>query len=202
VKNYGVDEESRAELYLPFLQDSAPAFTLVLRSDADPAALSTALRGAVRAANPELPVYSVRTLGEVVSDRTAERRLAALLISVFAWIALSLAVVGIYSVMSYAVTQRTQEIGVRMALGAERTQIVRMVLRSGAALVLGGVGIGLIAAFGLARLITTLLFETSAADPPTFSIVPLLLTAVALAACYLPAVRATRVDPIAALRHE
>jgi len=202
VKNYGVDEDSRVELYLPFLQDSASGFTLVLRSDADPAALSAALRGAVRAANPELPVYSVRTLGEVVSDRTAERRLAVLLISVFAWIALSLAVVGIYSVMSYAVAQRTQEIGVRMALGAERPQIVRMVLRSGAALVLGGVSIGLIAAFGLARLITTLLFETSAADPPTFSIVPLLLTAVALAACYLPAVRATRVDPIAALRHE
>jgi putative ABC transport system permease protein len=202
VKNYGVDEDSRVELYLPFLQDSAPAFTLVLRSDGDPAALSAALRGAVRAADPELPVYSVRTLGEVVSDRTAERRLAVLLISVFAWIALSLAVVGIYSVMSYAVTQRTQEIGVRMALGAERPHIVRMVLRSGLALVLGGVGIGLIAAFGLARLITTLLFETSAADPPTFSIVPFLLTGVALAACYLPAVRATRVDPIAALRHE
>jgi putative ABC transport system permease protein len=156
----------------------------------------------VRAAHPELPVYSVRTLGELVSDRTAERRLAVLLISVFAWIALSLAVVGIYSVMSYAVAQRTQEIGVRMALGAERRQIVRMVLRSGATLVVGGVAIGLIAAFGLARLITTLLFETSAADPPTFSIVPLLLTAVALAACYLPAIRATRVDPIAALRHE
>jgi putative ABC transport system permease protein len=137
-----------------------------------------------------------------MSDRTAQRRLAVLLISVFAAMALLLAGVGIYSVMSYAVTQRTQEIGIRMALGAEREHIVRMVLRSGALMALSGVGIGLLLAFGLARLITTLLFQTSAADPPTFSLVPLVLLAVALAACYLPARRATRVDPMVALRYE
>jgi putative ABC transport system permease protein len=202
VKNYGVDEDSRVELYLPYLQNSASAFTLMLRTDGDPAALTAAMRSAVRAVDPALPVYAARTLPELVSDRTAQRRLAVLLISVFAAIALLLAGVGIYSVMSYAVTQRTQEIGIRMALGAEREHIVRMVLRSGALMALSGVGIGLLLAFGLARLITTLLFQTSAADPPTFSLVPLVLLAVALAACYLPARRATRVDPMVALRCE
>jgi putative ABC transport system permease protein len=202
VKNYGVDEDSRVELYLPFLQNSSGGFTLLLRSDGDAAVLTSAMRAAVRAVDPELPLYQVRTLDELVSERTAQRRLAVLLISVFAAIALLLAGVGIYGVMSYAVTQRTQEIGIRMALGAERDHIVRMVLRSGTLLALAGVGIGLLAALGLARLITTLLFETSAADPPTFSLVPLILMAVALAACYLPARRATKVDPIVALRYE
>jgi predicted permease len=202
VKNYGVDEDSRVELYLPFLQNSAAGFTVLVRSDGDAAALTSALRSAVRAVDPELPVYSARTLDELVEDRTAQRRLAVLLISVFAALALLLAAVGIYGVMSYAVTQRTQEIGIRMALGAEREHIVRMVLRSGTLMALAGVGIGLVTALGLARLITTLLFQTSPADPPTFSLVPLVLLGVALAACYLPARRATKVDPIVALRYE
>jgi putative ABC transport system permease protein len=202
VKNYGVDEESRVEVYLPFLQNSAGAFTLVMRSAGDAAALTSALRSAVRAVDPELPVYSARTLDELVSDRTAQRRLAVLLISVFAALALLLAAVGIYGVMSYAVIQRTQEIGIRMALGAEREHIVRMVLRSGTVMALCGVGIGLVTALGLARLITTLLFQTSPADLPTFSVVPLVLLGVALLACYLPARRATKVDPSIALRYE
>ena len=137
-----------------------------------------------------------------MADRTAQRRLAVVLISVFAGSALLLAAVGIYGVMSYAVAQRTQEIGIRMALGAERRQVLHMVLRSGATLAVLGVAIGLVTAFGLARLMTSLLFQTSAADPPTFSVVPLLLAAVALVACYLPALRATRVDPMVALRYE
>jgi putative ABC transport system permease protein len=202
VKNYGVDADSRVEVYLPFLQNSSGAFTLVVRSQGDPAVLTSSVRAAVRAADPELPVYSARTLDELVSERTAQRRLAVLLISVFAALALVLAAVGIYGVMSYAVTQRTQEIGIRMALGAERDHIVRMVLRSGTVMALCGVGIGLVAALGLARLIAALLFQTSPADPPTFSVVPVLLLGVALLACYLPARRATKVDPIIALRHE
>ena len=202
VKNYGVDEDSRVELYLPYLQNSAGAFTLVVRSAGDAAALTSALRSAVRAADPELPVYSVRTLDELVSERTAQRRLAVLLISVFAALALLLAAVGIYGVMSYAVAQRTQEIGIRMALGAEREHILRMVLRSGALMALCGVGIGLVTALGLARLITTLLFQTSAADPPTFSLVPLLLLAVALARLLPAGPPRHQVDPIVALRYE
>jgi putative ABC transport system permease protein len=125
-----------------------------------------------------------------------------LLISVFAVLALTLAAVGIYGVMSYAVAQRRQEIGIRMALGAEARHVLRMVLRHGAAMALAGIAIGSVTALGLARLITSLLFETSAADPPTFSLVPLLLAAVAVLACYFPARRATRVDPITALRGE
>jgi len=202
VKNYGVDEDSRAELYLPYLQNSVGAFTLVVHTDADPASLAASIRRAVGAADAGLPVYSVRTLDDIVYDRTAQRRLAVLLISIFAGVALLLAAVGIYGVMSYAVAQRTREIGIRMALGAERDHILRMVLRHGTALAVAGVGIGLVAAFGLARLITSLLFQTSAADPPTFSIVPAVLIAVALLACYLPARRATRVDPLVALRYE
>jgi putative ABC transport system permease protein len=160
------------------------------------------MRAALRAANPEIPVYQVRTLDEFVSERSAERRLAAQLITVFAAVALLLAAVGIYGVMSYAVAQRTQEIGIRMALGAGEENITKMVLRNGALLALSGVTIGLLLAFGLARLIASMLFQTSAADPPTFSVVPLVLLGVALLACYLPARRAARVDPMNALRYE
>jgi putative ABC transport system permease protein len=202
VKNYGVDESSRAELYMPYLQNSVGSLTLVVRTGADPAALSASVRQAVKTVDADVPVFSVRTLEALVADRTAQRRLAVLLISVFAGVALLLAAVGIYGVMSYAVAQRTQEFGIRMALGAEREHILKMVLRHGTTMSVLGVAIGLLAAFGLARLITTLLFQTSAADPPTFSVVPLGLMLVALIACYLPARRATRVDPMVALRNE
>ncbi|HVR72631.1 MAG TPA: ABC transporter permease [Vicinamibacteria bacterium] len=201
VKNYGVDEDSRVEVYLPYDQSPVSGVTLVVRASADPASLSGPLRAAVKAADPELPLYAVRTLPEIVSDRTAQRRLAATLITVFAVVALVLAGVGIYGVMSYAVAQRTQEIGIRMALGAERREILRMVLRHGALMAVSGVALGLVAASVLARLITSLLFQTSAADPPTFSVVPVVLIAVALLACWIPARRATRVDPLVALRY-
>jgi putative ABC transport system permease protein len=202
VKNYGVDEESRVELYLPFYQNSASGFTLVVRTGAGAGTAAAAIRQALRAADPSLPVYAIRPLDEIVAERSAERRLAAQLVGFFASVALALAAVGIYGVMSYAVAQRTQEIGIRMALGAEREQVLRMVMRNGTALALSGIAIGLAAAFALARLIAALLFETSTADPPTFSVVPLLLLGVAVVASYLPARRAARVDPMAALRYE
>jgi putative ABC transport system permease protein len=202
VKNYGVDEESRVELYLPYYQSSASGFTLLARTSAGAGPAAAAMRGSLRAADPGLPLYGLRTLEEIVAERSAGRRLAAQLIAVFASLALALAAVGIYGVMSYAVAQRTQEIGIRMALGAEREHVLRMVLRNGTVLALAGIAIGLAAAFALARLIAALLFETSTADPPTFSAVPVLLLAVALLASYLPARRAARVDPMAALRCE
>jgi putative ABC transport system permease protein len=202
VKNYGVDESSRVELYMPYLQNSVGSLTLVVRTANDPSALSASVRQAVKGVDADVPVFSVRTLDALVADRTAQRRLAVLLISVFAGVALLLAAVGIYGVMSYAVAQRTQEFGIRMALGAEQEHILKMVLRHGTTMAVLGVAIGLVAAFGLARLITTLLFQTSAADPPTFSAVPVGLMLVALVACYLPARRATRVDPMVALRNE
>jgi putative ABC transport system permease protein len=149
-----------------------------------------------------VPVYSIRTLSELVSDRTAQRRLAVMLITVFAAVALLLAAVGIYGVMSYAVAQRTQEIGIRMALGAERHDILRMVLRHGSLMAVAGIALGIVAALGLARLITSLLFQVSATDPPTFAVAPVVLIAVALLACYIPARRATRVDPLVALRYQ
>jgi putative ABC transport system permease protein len=203
VKNYGVDQESRVEVYLPYAQNPAgSALTIVARTSADPGGLAAGLRLALRAADPLIPAYSLRTLSELVAERTAQRRLAVLLISVFAGLALLLAAIGIYGVMSYAVAQRTSEIGIRMALGAEREQILGLVLRRGALMATAGVAVGLVAALALARLLTSLLFQTSASDPPTFSLVPLLLLGVAVLACYLPARRATRVDPLVALRCE
>jgi len=202
VKNYGVDEDSRVELYLPYMQNSSGGFTLLAKTDASAGVAADAMRAAMRAVNPELPLYQIRPLEELVTERSAERRLAAQLITVFAAVALVLAAVGIYGVMSYAVAQRTQEIGIRMALGAGQESITQMVLRNGATLAIAGVAIGLVAAFLLARLISSLLFQTSATDPPTYSIVPLVLLAVAVLASWLPARRAARVDPMVALRYE
>jgi putative ABC transport system permease protein len=203
VKNYGVDERSRVELYLPWSQNPAGTTpTILLRTGGDPGALAGVLRQALKQADPGVPAYEVRTLTEIVSEGTAPRRLAVTLISVFATLALVLAAIGIYGVMSYAVAQRTSEIGIRMALGAEREQILGMVLRHGVLLASTGVAGGLLLAFGVARLLTSLLFQISANDPPTFSVVPILLLSVAATACYLPARRATRVDPLIALRYE
>jgi putative ABC transport system permease protein len=202
VKNYGVDQESRVEVYLPYEQSPLTTTTLIVRAENDPAALAAGVREAVKAVDPEIPVYAMRSLPDIVSERTAERRLAVVLISVFAAVALLLAAVGIYGVMSYAVAQRTQEIGIRMALGAERRDILRMVLRHGSLMAALGVAIGIAVALVLARLITSLLFQVSATDPPTFSVVPVALAAVALVACYIPARRATRVDPLVALRYQ
>jgi putative ABC transport system permease protein len=202
VKNYGVDEESRVELYLPYLQNTGSGFSLLVKSDGASGVAAASLRAAMSAASPDIPLYQVRPLDDIVAERSVQRRLAAQLTSVFAAVALALAAVGIYGVMSYAVAQRTQEIGIRMALGAGEEGILQMVLKNGAALALVGVAIGLGLALGLARLIASMLFQTSATDPPTFSIVPLLLLAVALFACWLPARRAARVDPMVALRYE
>lgn len=202
MKNYGVDQTSRVETYLPYKQSPFGSFALLVRTTGDPAALTSAVRQAVRATDPEVPIFNVRTMESVVSDSVAQRRLAAVLLSVFAGLALILAAVGIYGVMSYAVTQRTQEIGIRMALGAKHADIVKMVVRQGMVLAVIGVVLGLGLALGLAQLIERLLFQVSASDPPTFSVVPLMLAAVALLACYIPARRATRVDPMIALRYE
>jgi putative ABC transport system permease protein len=202
VKNYGVDQESRVETYVPYRQSPIRGFTLVIRADGPIEPLVEGVRRSVLSVDPNLPVFEVQTLEEVLSDERSSRRIAALLTGAFAALALVLAAVGIYGVMSYSVAQRTGEIGVRLALGAERRDILRLVLGRGMALTGFGLGLGLVAALGLSRLVASLLFQVSPTDPPTYSVTPLVLTAAALVACYLPARRAMRVEPGSALRYE
>jgi len=175
---------------------------LVLRSTVDPLSLAPALRNAVHEVDPALPVYQVMTMDERLSNSVAARRFNLLLLGVFAALALLLAAVGVYGVIAYVVTQRTREVGIRMALGAQRSDVVRLFIKQGMALVLFGVGLGLLGAFALTRVMTSLLFGVSANDPLTFAGVALLLSAIAMLACYLPARRAARTDPLVALRHE
>ncbi|MCM2255133.1 MAG: ABC transporter permease [Vicinamibacteria bacterium] len=207
VKNYGVDEDSRVETYVPYLQEPIGFASFLLKAEnGDPAALSGAVRAALKAVDPDVPLFQVRGLEEIVSDGLAEKRLSAQLLGAFAALALLLSAIGIYGVMSYAVTQQTLEIGIRVALGAQRPDILRMVMRQGMRLATLGVGIGLVLALGLAlglgRLLGEILFRVSPTDPPTFAAVPVILTLVALAACWIPARRALGVDPISALRWE
>jgi putative ABC transport system permease protein len=202
VKNYGVDADSRVETYLPYMQSSVLPLNLVLRTGIEPSNVASVVRAAVREIDRDLPIYNIRTMEQYVSDQTAPRRLATILLGVFALVALVLAAIGIYGVMAYSVTQRTHEIGIRMALGAERRDVLKLVVRQGMTLTLVGVGIGLGGAFGLTRLMASILFGVSATDLMTFATIPVVLVIVAVVACYVPARRATKVDPIIALRYE
>jgi predicted permease len=201
-KNYGVDQPSRVETYRPLPQFPAGSAFVVLRAESNPSSLAAPARDAIRSIDANVPLSQVRELSEIVDENVAPRRLSVLLLSAFAALALVLSAVGIYGVMSYMVTQRTQEIGVRIALGAQRGDVMRLVLRNGMALLLVGLGIGLAGAFALSRFLQSLLFEVKSTDIMTFASVPFLLAAVAFLACYLPARRATLVDPVVALRND
>ena len=201
-KNYGVDQPSRVETYRPFAQSPSSGGVVVLRAEGNPSGLAGPARNAILAIDANVPFSQVRELGEIVDENVAPRRLSVLLLSAFAALALVLSAVGIYGVMSYMVTQRTQEIGVRIALGAQRGDVMRLVLRNGMGLLLVGLGIGLAGAFALSRFLQSLLFEVKSTDIMTFASVPFLLAAVAFLACYLPARRATLVDPVVALRND
>ena len=193
-------EDGGAQIYVPHAQDSHWNFMgLVIRTARDPAAFATTLRHEVRALDKDQPVYNVRTMDDVVANSLGTRRVSMQLFTVFAAAALLLAALGIYGVMAYSVTQRTQEIGIRMALGAQKSNVLGLVIRQGMTLSLIGVGVGLAGAFALTRLLANLLFGVAATDPLTFAAIPLLLLFVALAACYLPARRAARLDPKVAL---
>jgi putative ABC transport system permease protein len=202
VKHYGLIQETTAQTYEPHTQRPVSGMTLVARTSGDPSSLSAAIRGEVLKIDKEQPVSDIRTLEQYFSASIAQRRFSALLLGIFAAGAMALASVGIYGVLSYSVTQRRREIGIRLALGAARRDVLKLVVGHGMLLTLIGMAIGLGAAFALTRVISTLLFSVSATDPTTFGLIALLLGAVALLACWIPARRATKVDPMVALRYE
>jgi putative ABC transport system permease protein len=189
-------------IYLPLAQEPQPNMTLVVRTKRDPTSMLSTLRDEMQNVNKAVPISSVQALSETIGDQLAVDRLIAVLLSIFGGAALLLAAIGIYGVMGYAVAQRTREIGIRVALGAERSDIMTLIVRRGLTLTLIGAGIGLALAVALTRALKTLLFGVSATDPFTFGTIVTLLVAVALLACYFPARKATKVDPIEALRNE
>jgi ABC-type antimicrobial peptide transport system permease subunit len=174
----------------------------VIRTQDSPGAFASAVRDALRGFNSKAVLYQPETMDSVIARSLASRRFAMILLAVFAALALVLASIGIYGVISYIAGQRTHEIGIRVALGAQRTDVLKMVLGQGARLAIIGVVMGLVAAAGLTQLMTRILYGVSATDPLTFSAVAIVLTLVALVACYIPARRAVRVDSMVALRHE
>ena len=206
VKEMGLEAPAKAEMFFPYQQLGGTLWNiprdLIVRTTGDPVGVVPALRQAIWSVDSAQPISNIRTMDEILAEEVAQRRVGMTLLAAFAALALLLASLGIYGVISYAVTQRTQEIGIRMALGASRRDVLRLVMTDGLRLAATGVAIGLGTAFALTRLMTGLLFGVTASDPRTLAGVTVLLTAVALFACYVPARRATKVDPMIALRHE
>jgi len=197
-----LEAQSRVQVYWPEAQDPSPSMGLVIRTVGDPHSLAATVQKGVQAVDPEQPVYRVRTMEELLAGSLARRRLSMLLLSVFAGAAVMLAAVGIYGIMAYWVNQRSHEMGVRMALGAGRLDVLRLVLRQSLMLAGVGVAVGLVGSLALTRFIASLLFNVRANDPMTFLTVALSLAAVALLASFIPARRATKVDPMVSLRYE
>ncbi|HKP88122.1 MAG TPA: ABC transporter permease [Blastocatellia bacterium] len=213
VKHYGLDTDSdsrvKYQFHVPYTQlpdqfmvQITRSMSLVVKSDSDPTSLSSSVRSQIQAVDKDQPVYDISTMERAVANSILQQRFAMLLLGTFAALALVLATVGIYGVISYSVTERTHEIGIRMALGAQARDVLRLVVRQGMILTAIGVAAGLGASFILTRLMASLLYRVSTTDPATFAAIALILTAVALAACAVPARRATKVDPMVALRHE
>jgi predicted permease len=202
VRGDSLEEEPGAEIFLPYLQQPSFSMTFVLRTETDPHTLAGAVRNVIQQMDKNQPVMDVATMDDVIATSIAPRRFNAMLLGVFALLALILAAVGIYGVVAYSCSQRTHEFGIRMALGAERRQVLWMVLAASARTALAGAAIGLVAAVGLTRLMSSMLYGISAHDPLTLAAVTFLLFLVALVGAYVPARRATRVDPSEALRYE
>jgi len=202
IKHNGLTAPPSMDAYVPYAQVPWPYLMIAVRSTMEHGALLSAVRAEVRALDPDMPVFSVRPFQQVLDELLGERRLTLVTLGLFAGLAVLLAAVGLYGVMAYMVTQRTREIGIRLALGARRSDILRLVVGQGTRLALLGVGIGLVGGFALTRFLAGLLFGISATDPLTFAAMAVVLLLVALVACYIPARRATRVDPMVALRYE
>jgi putative ABC transport system permease protein len=200
IRHSALENEPAPAMYFPTYEGSW--MNVVIRAQGDPANLAAAVRQEVRAIDPDQPIAAVKTMDEWLKASTSNQRYRTSLLALFALIALILAATGIYGVMSYSVTQRTHEIGVRMALGARRFDVLKLVVRQGMSLVAIGVALGLIGAVALTRVMTSLLFEVTPKDPLTFVAVAMFLPLVAFIACYIPARRGTKVDPLVALRYE
>jgi predicted permease len=201
-RHEGLSQDIEGEIFVPYLQQIDPSMQLAVRTASAPTSLVAAVRSQVLAVDPSVPIYHVSTMERTLSDSLAPRRFNVLLLAIFAGIALALAVVGVYGVMAFSVTQRTHEIGIRMALGAERRDVLRLMVRQGLGLTLAGVIFGASGALALTRFLRSFLFGVGAADPATFVLVSVVLLAVSMLASYIPARRATRVDPMVALRYE
>ena len=202
VRDTGFDQQPRPTVYLPYLQVGDQTMSLVVRTDSPPAAILPSIKNAIRAVDKDQPVFNVRTMDEIISGVVSAQRLAFILLGVFAFLALALAAVGIYGVTSYSVSQRTHEIGIRMALGARESDVLRLVVGHGLTLAMVGMALGAGGALVLTRFLASMLYGVRPTDPLTYLGVSLLLTAVAILASYIPARRATKVDPMEALRYE
>ena len=202
IKSDGFDVATAPYIYVPEPQAPAYGSVVYLRTAGDPGTLGQAIRREVQTVDPAVPVFSIRTMDDVVAKNLTARRFVLELVGVFAIIAFLLASIGIYGVMAYTFSQRVGEIGLRMALGAQRSDIFKIVLGEGMLIVVAGLGAGLIGSVMLTRFLETMLFDIKPTDPITFGALTTLLAAVALLACLIPARRASRVDPLVALRHE
>jgi putative ABC transport system permease protein len=202
VKHQNLQGPAQPEFYFAQAQMPMSPMTVVIRAAGDARALQNSVRGVVQSLDKNAPVYGLSTVEEIVGRSVAAPRFNTLLLGLFAGVALILTAVGLYGVIAYSVAQNTQQIGIRVALGAQTTDVFRMIVGQGTRLTVVGVLIGLAAAYGLTRLMSSLLYGVAATDPWTFAGVAALLMLVAMLACYLPARRATRIDPVVALRYE
>jgi putative ABC transport system permease protein len=198
----GLDAEHRVQLYFPYAQMPLSSMTVAIRTAGDPSAFVNTARAAIQSIDRDQPIADVRTMEQMMESAVGERKLSTLLLAAFAGLAVLLASIGIYGVMAFDVTRRSQEIGVRMALGAERSSVLGLVLRQGLTLAAAGIALGLLGAFALTRAIQAQLFGIGRTDPSTFTAVAFGLATVAAAAVLVPAVRATRVNPVETLRYE
>jgi putative ABC transport system permease protein len=202
VKQYGLDAAPKPAIYVPVAQWPTSAMTLVVKTRTAPESSIVSIRREIRIVDPDQAVFSIRTMEQLLAESISLRRFSMILLGVFAALALLLAAIGIYGVIAQSVAQRTREIGIRMALGAQSGDVLRMVVRQGMTLTLLGVGAGLIGAYALTKLIAKLLFGVAPNDPVTFGAIALLLLSVSLLACYLPARRAAKLDPMIALARQ